>query len=169
MTWRRLIVPVAAGLALVWSLGGLSGCGGKPDTSTPQATIKSIFRAAADGQLDVMKQLMTAALRTRLTKAAPHDQGFLPLVAVALGRRRVGPAKVTGAKAMVVVTVDRDIALNQLSRILEAQADKLGLQDKKVRRQLSLRIGSTFLPRYLIELTKQGGKWLVSDWRGQRG
>jgi len=169
MKWRRLIWPLAAGLALVWFLGGLSGCGGKPDTSTPQATVKSLFRAAADGQLDVMKQLMTAALRTRLTKAAPHDQGFMPLVAVALGRRRIGPAKVTGTKATVVITVDRDIALNQLSRILEEQADKLGLQDKKVRRQLSLRIGSKFLNRYSIELTKQGGRWLVSDWRGRRG
>ncbi|MBU0514697.1 MAG: hypothetical protein KJ621_07985 [Proteobacteria bacterium] len=169
MRWRRLIVPVVAGLALVWSLGGMTGCGDKPDTSTPEATINSFLRAASDGRVDVMKQLMTAALRTRLTKAAPRDQGFMPLVAVALGKRRVGPAKVTGSKAVVAITVDRDIALNQLSRVLEEQADKLGLKDKNKRRRLSLQIGSKFLPRYRLELTKQGAKWLVSDWRGQRG
>ncbi len=165
----RTRVRFAALILLVTSLALAAGCGGKPDTSTPEATIKSLIDAGNGYRIDVIKKLLTPRLTARLDKAAPKDRAFLPLMGVALGKSRVAPAKVNGGMATVMIDVDRDIALNQLSRYLDEYGDRYALGDRKKRRAFSVSLGSRFSPQYRLKLVKKGGRWLIDDLQGIGG
>jgi hypothetical protein len=148
---------------------GVAGCGGQPDVSTPEATVKAMISAGSQGKIEVLKKLITPKLAAKLAKAAPKDRAYLPIVAVALGKSRVGPAKVSGASAVVVISVDRDIALNQLSRYLDEYGSRYALSDDKKRRAFNWSFGSGFRPRYRVELVNRSGRWLIQDWKGVAG
>jgi hypothetical protein len=148
---------------------GAAGCGGQPDVSTPQATIKSLIAAGTGHRIEVLKKLLTPELAAKLTRTAPKNQAYLPLIAVALGQSRVGPARVTGGTAAVLITIDRDIALNQLSRYLDEYGDRYALSDVKKRRAFSLSLGSRFSPQYRLTLVKRGRRWLIDDLKGIGG
>ncbi len=164
-TWMRSAALVLLATLLV----GAAGCGGQPDTATPEATIKSLIAAGNDHQLDVLKKLLTPELKAKLNKAAPKNRAYLPLMAVALGKSRVAPPKVNGGTATVVISVDRDIALNQLSRYLDEYGDRYALSDVKKRRAFSWSLGSRFSPHYRLELVKRGRRWLINDLKGIGG
>ncbi|MBU0515655.1 MAG: hypothetical protein KJ621_12875 [Proteobacteria bacterium] len=167
---RNIHKLAALTVTLLFALGSVAlvGCGGSSSADTPQATIKSLFKAAAKGDAEGMKKFLTGTALTGLPK--PDSPSFKMVKAFGSAYEGVEGVKISGNQATAMVKLSADAitkmivaeAMKQSKPMLDKIKDpkaKAMAMDKMKAQAKAVAMKMTKMP---VSLVKKDGKWLVT-------
>ena len=172
MSKRRMLVAVA--VAVAFALGMMVGCGGsKSSGGSPEATIKAFFAAAAKGDVDAMKKMVTGDNAAKLV-GKTDAKSIAMMKAFGAAFKDASDVKIDKDTATATVNLDKDklVALfldAQKAKIAEmkdpkqkAQAEKMMALFKAMAPKLAEKMS-----KFPVKLAKKDGKWLITDLKGK--
>ncbi len=167
---RRIHYLTALAVALLFALGtvGLVGCGGSSSADSPQATVKSLFKAAAKGDVDGMKKFLTGKALTGLPK--PDSPSFGMVKTFGQAFEGVEDVKISGDKATAMVKLSADAITKMIVELAMKQSKPMldKIQDPKAKAKAVDKMKAQAaamaqkMSKMPVSLVKKDGKWLVT-------